>query len=141
MDPEPGGPKTCGSGSSTFVKGSPDIFLPVLRTESQILIQSRPHIIAVQAVGRYSLRHQILLQGKGERGLARPRQAGEPDGAAAESAGGALHLTAAVPRDGVLLEGDVGRLLDVPGAARGDRLLFKLGALGRGPLRLKARSS
>jgi hypothetical protein len=102
----------------------PYVFLPVLGTKSQVLVQPCPHIVPVQPVGGDPLRYQILLQGKGQGRLARPGQAGEPDGAAAEPAVRPQHFAAAVARDGVLLEGDVGGLLHVPGAPGGDGLLM-----------------
>ena len=92
----------------------PDILLPVLGAEAEVLVEPCPHIVPVQPIGGDPLGDKVFLQRKGEGRLPRPRQTREPDCAAAKAAVRPVHLAAAVARDRVLLKGDVGRLLKVP---------------------------
>ena len=106
----------------------PDVLRPVLLRETQVLVQPRPHVVSVEAIGGnapiatmnfallvnvhrthgdISPRDEVLLQGEGHGGLSRPAEAGEPDGAAAKPA--AHDLAALRPRNGVLLRVHVRR--------------------------------
>lgn len=59
-----------------------DVLVAVLLGETQVLVQAEANIVAVEAVGGEPEVQQVLLEGGGDGGLARCRQAGEPDGEA-----------------------------------------------------------
>lgn len=57
-----------------------DVLVAVCLAEAQVLVQPEAHIVAVQSVGRdAAVAQELVLQLHGEGGLARGRQAGEPD--------------------------------------------------------------
>lgn len=47
----------------------PDIFSPISLAESQILIQSEPHIVAIESIRRQPLAEQVLLESGGDGGF------------------------------------------------------------------------
>ena len=52
-----------------------DVLLAVLGGEAEVLVQPRPDVVAVEAVGGDAAGDEVLLQGEGDRRLARPREA------------------------------------------------------------------
>lgn len=57
-----------------------DILITILLRETQILVQPKPHIVAVKAVGGQSDMKQMLLKGGCHSRLAGGGQSGKPDG-------------------------------------------------------------
>ena len=43
---------------------SPDVLFPVFRSKAQVLVETSPDIVTVQAVGGDTTRHKVLFQGK-----------------------------------------------------------------------------
>ena len=56
-----------------------DVFVAVLLRETEVLVQTEADIIAVESVRGQADVKQMLLQGRGDRGLARGRETSEPD--------------------------------------------------------------
>ena len=56
------------------LRDATDVLLPVLRTESEVLVEPVTNVVSIQAVRRNSLTHQIAFQRKRQRRLAGARQ-------------------------------------------------------------------
>ena len=56
-----------------------DVFVAVFFRETEVLVQPKADIITVESVRGQADVKQMLLQGRGDRGLARGREAREPD--------------------------------------------------------------
>lgn len=69
-----------------YLGDAADVLVAVLLGKAQVLVQAEAHIVAVEAVGGQADVEEVLLEGGGHSGLARGRQAGEPDGEAALAA-------------------------------------------------------
>lgn len=71
-----------------------DVLVAVFLAEAQVLVQSKPDVVTVQAVGGdFALAEQLVLEFDGDCGLAAGGQAGEPDCEATLVAqGGALSV-------------------------------------------------
>ena len=89
------------------LRDSADVLLPVLRGEAQVLVEPRADVVPIQTIGRNPLGNQVLLQRKGDGGLPRPRQTGQPDGAPSEPTLGPQHLPSLVSGHMVFLEGHI----------------------------------
>lgn len=57
-----------------------DVLVARLLVEAEVLVQAEAHVVAVEAVGREAALQEVLLERFGNGGLARSRQAREPDG-------------------------------------------------------------
>jgi len=66
----------------TYLRYPPNILIPVLLGEAQILVEAEAHIIAVKTVRSVSKVQKVLLERCRDGGFARRREAGEPDGEA-----------------------------------------------------------
>lgn len=89
-------------GMCPYLGDAADVLVAVLLGEAEVLVQAEAHIVAVEPVRGQSNVQQVLFQGRGDGGLARGREAREPDGEAALSA----ELVALVAREG-RVPGDV----------------------------------
>lgn len=85
-----------------------NVLLTVSLAEAQILVEAGANVVAVQTVRRNALRHQVGFQLEGNRCFAGAAKPGQPDSAAVEAAIGAELLAAELPRNVVLLLGDIG---------------------------------
>lgn len=65
-----------------YLSNPADVLFSVLRRESEVLVQTKSHIVAVESVGLQTKVEEVLLEGNGNGGLARSREPGEPDSAA-----------------------------------------------------------
>lgn len=65
-----------------YLSNPADVLFSVLRRESEVLVQTKSHIVAVESVGLQTKVEEVLLEGNGNGGLARSREPGKPDGAA-----------------------------------------------------------
>lgn len=70
----------CGLG--THLCYPADVLVPVLLCEAQVLVQAEAHVVAVETVRSIAKMQKVLLERSRDGGLARSRQAGEPDGEA-----------------------------------------------------------
>lgn len=93
------------------LRNSPDVFFTILLGETQVLIQSCPHIVSVQTVGRDALAHQVFLKGKGNCCLSSSGKTSQPDGTTTESSFGSDNTSTLVTTNMLLLEHNIGRLL------------------------------
>ena len=61
-----------------YLRDPPNILIPILLAESQILIQAKPYIVPIEAVGRESEVQEMLLESYGDRGFTAGREASKP---------------------------------------------------------------
>lgn len=67
----------------SYLGNTSDIFVPILLTEPQILVQSKAHIIAIESVRIDSQVEEVLFQSGRDCGFAGGGEPGEPEGEAA----------------------------------------------------------
>ena len=65
-----------------YLSNPPNVLFPVFGRETQVLVQTKANIVAVQSVCRKAQLEEMLLESDRNRRLSRSRQTGEPDGAA-----------------------------------------------------------
>ena len=65
-----------------YLRNAPNVLIPVLLTEAEILVQSEAHIVAIETVGSEAQVQQVLLERCRDCGLSGCRETGEPDGEA-----------------------------------------------------------
>lgn len=68
------------------LRDAADVLVAILLGETQVLVQAEAHVVAIEAVGGGAELQQVLLEGGSDGGLARGREAGEPEGQAALTA-------------------------------------------------------
>jgi len=66
-------------GCLTHLCYPPDVLVPVLFAEAEVLVQTEPHVVAVQTVRGQTALQKVLLEGDGDCGFPRGGEAGEPD--------------------------------------------------------------
>ena len=69
------------SRSWPYLSNPANVLFSILGRETEVLVQAESHIVAVESVGLETKVEKMLLEGNGDRGLARSRETGEPDGA------------------------------------------------------------
>ena len=62
-----------------YLSDPPDVLVPALLVETQILVQTESHIVTIKSVRCEPLVEKVLLQGSSNGGFARGREASEPD--------------------------------------------------------------
>src|SRR5262249_20185874 len=83
-----------------------DILFTVGGREAKVLVQAMPNVVAVEDVCQVAALDQCMLECEGNRALARPTQAGEPEGCALLFQQGGTLLV----RDMTLVPDDIGCL-------------------------------
>jgi hypothetical protein len=66
----------------TYLRYPPDILIPVLLGEAQVLVEPEAHIVAVESICGVAQVQQVLLERGCDGRFTRCGQAGEPDGEA-----------------------------------------------------------
>jgi hypothetical protein len=66
----------------TYLSNSPNVLIAVLLTETQIFVQPKSHIVAVQSVRSEPQVQQVLLERRRDGRFSRRRETSEPDGEA-----------------------------------------------------------
>jgi len=66
-------------GTTTHLTNPPNIFISILLTKPQILVQSKTHVIAIEPVRRETEMQKVLFKGCGDCGFAGRAEACEPD--------------------------------------------------------------
>jgi len=64
------------------VADAADVGVAVLAREAEALGEVLAHLVAVERLDRDAVARELAAQGRGKRGLARPRQTREPEGEA-----------------------------------------------------------
>lgn len=65
-----------------YLSDTPDVLVPVLLAETEVLVQSEAHVVAIKTVGSEAQVQQVLLERSCDGRLSRRRETSEPDGEA-----------------------------------------------------------
>ena len=65
-----------------YLGDAPDVLVPVLLAEAEVLVQSKAHVVAIETVRSEAQVQQVLLERSRDGRLSRRRETGEPDGEA-----------------------------------------------------------
>lgn len=68
---------------TTHLRYPPDVLIPALLVEAQVLVQTEAHVVAIETVRSEPEVQQVLLERGRNGGFARGRQPRKPDGEAA----------------------------------------------------------
>jgi len=64
----------------THLGDTSDVLVTVLLAESQVLVQAKAYIVAIESVYSQTLLQEVLLEGDGDSRLSGGRETGEPEG-------------------------------------------------------------
>lgn len=68
--------------AGSYLSNAPDVLVPVLLAEAEILVQPKAHVVAIETVCSEAQVQQVLLERSRDGRLSRCRETGEPDGEA-----------------------------------------------------------